>query len=74
MQCMLLYHPEVHELKDYEKVKPNYPDSQTHKLGMNVAFIVTDTLSWVARFIKSSSGRAGDRSTLVSHVFFQTYK
>ena len=65
---MLHYHPEVRQLTDYVKAKPKYPDSPTHKLEMNVAFIVTDTLSWVDRFIMSSSGRAGDRSPLLSHA------
>ena len=56
---MLHYHPEVRQLTDYMKVNPKYPDSPMYKLGMNVAFIVTDILSRVACFIISSSGRAG---------------
>ena len=54
---------------DYVKVRPKYPDSPSHNLGMNVAFIVTDILSWVAHFIISSLGRAGDRSQLLSHAY-----
>ena len=46
----------------YVKVKPKDPDSPSRTLGMNVAFIVTDTPSWVVLFIISSSGRAGDLS------------
>ena len=64
---MLHYHPEVRQLTDYVKVKPKYPDSPMHKLGMNVIIIVTDTLSWVAHFIISSYGVSGDRSPLLSH-------
>ena len=64
---MIHHHPEVRQLTDYVKVNPKYPDSPTHKLEINVAFIVTDTLNWVARFIISSSGTAGDRSPLLSH-------
>ena len=62
-----MLHPEVRQLTDYVKMKPKYPDSPAYQLEMNVAFIVTDTLSWVAHFIISSSGRAGDRSPLLSH-------
>ena len=42
---MLQCHPEVCQLTDYMNLKPNEPDSPMHKLGINVAFIVTDALS-----------------------------